>query len=1065
MAGIQTVDSSGKVALALLGIDNQIKSGNVSQAKYNTKWLQNELSKMKLTDANREIQQKTTALNKAISDEEAARRKVQTLTATNLEDRRKHDRAMTDAELEDINAQSKQKFQHHKALTDERIDNATTQNDQRFKSHQALTDERIDNINAQQDVRNEANEKIADAEMGAFKDRYTNRKADEEDARRNADIERYEKKIDASGWDSLTPFEKQNYNDLQLADTGRDPKEFYGRLDKTQERQFLSQWVDELSKKQNRTPVETQKLFLLRHRLTGGDISNLDASTLSSWLGYNVTQEQLDLLKSEIAYAESQAKQSLVPKTPTNQKYASDLPGVPQSEPAGPTDEQIEQSQSWTSRAGALRQEVGETQAWRANPERAKVQQEQANANPYENIKDLPSDAGTVEYFERKAKENPTPENIDRAKTARDNVVKSLDKTATKSSSSSSKKSGSTSTLNKYDDETKDWNASASKGTLKSGTPEEVRSMWNAHPVISGLNLPTAYTNAGGKKVGGFDWENKKDAAKGLQFSKNFLDQLVAQLRTKQYTPSDVQEVLGDLDRAVKIYGTGGKAPKGRTGGVDAIVHSYANISRYQRGLLTEFRKQLSKYASNQGIKEEQMNPKSTPEEKARSLWMSPDGDFSAWSESYMKGMQPNKGMDSTLPAERVPQQGVSQRFFNSETKQFHEVNPSQVVKDSKGRVTEIVVNGKRMKVPKRMFSMSDNIPLPLITRKQGKQFSTLSLLRAGTPLVIDGKNYRFSGSEGATAHSYFEAYDENGDITRFEIADVRDKIFFPNTLSTGEINRYLRGLADTSSGAKRMLETKRKPFDPNTPDSQKPSQEAQKKNKPTIEQTATAATTTWETLKGGGRVVRLDTEGRAFASVLNLRKAGQKGRGRPGFYDADTGMGIEVELPDWDRNSMPDDVVELEGGTRVDLPEVWKSQEYTTGDGAVYTKDATIRLSGYFAEEVYLEDGKTLNPVGVRAQEALIRMFQQGWVDAKEKNRFIFKVRVVGTPNKMGPLAEKNKKFANPYSDRYKRIVTDVYVAVGGTQKKIGEVRWANPVNELVKRGHGKSETPWGLR
>ena len=191
--------------------------------------------------------------------------------------------------------------------------------------------------------------------------------------------------------------------------------------------------------------------------------------------------------------------------------------------------------------------------------------------------------------------------------------------------------------------------------------------------------------------------------------------------------------------------------------------------------------------------------------------------------------------------------------------------------------------------------------------------------------------------------------------------------------------------------------------------------------------------------------MARLDAQGRAYATVLNMRQAGQTGKNLPGFYDADTAMGVDVELPD---TALTTGRIELEGGKVVELPEAWKKA------GA---KNATIRLGGFQAHEVYFPPPKqnTLNPAGVRAQQALVKMFQQGWTDAKEKNRFIFKVRVVGSLDSVPPRLRE--KYPSPYLDKYGRIVTDVYIA-SNPNVKIAEIVWVNPEDEMIKQGHGRA-------
>ena len=761
MAGIQTVDSSGKVALALMGIDNQIKAGQVPQAKFNMQWLQNEMNKMKLTEANKKIQEKTTALNRATADYATAQRKIATLTQTNLEDRRKHDKELDAAERADIKAR--------------------------------------------QNIINEANEKIAASEMGAFKDRYEHREQDERNKRRDAIISRLEAKIDAEGWNSLTEFEKQHYNDLILRDSrdAESVEKFYSRLDSNRQKSALKAQIDALLEKgktnKGLSPVDKQKLFLMQHRYSGGDISKIDASTLSSWLGYNVTQQELDRLKTEIAVAEQNAQQALVP-----------------SEKGAPiTDQMKATSDQWTQRAGTMRQEQGELRTWRANPERAKAQMEQEEANPYANIKDLPADAGTAEYFRRQAEANPTPENIARADTARDNVVKSLDKTA---KATSSKAAGTGSALNKYKSQMSEWDKTSQKGTF-----DNVSQEMNANRVISSLKLPSAYKldKMIDKNVGGFDWENKKDAGKAVQFSVNFLNQLAGQLRIEHYTPQDVEAILKDLDRAANIYvGAGDKVPKDyQPSGVDGIIYTYANIVKYRPNVLQAFRQQLSTYGAQQGLKEGQMNPKATDVEKTKALWASEEGDFNAWAKSYMQGMAPKKEGKMGAPEGANVQKGVTQRYFDPKTGRFDQITPEQIIKDASGKPTEMMLYGERKRIPKGMLSATQNVPIPKMIKKNGKQYGTYSQLISGTPLIIGVRNYRFHRNHA----SFIEVMDEDGDITKFLKKDIEGKAFFPGSLSTKRLNEILGGLR-----ASPKARPKKKPFAPTTPNSQRPSQGTQ---------------------------------------------------------------------------------------------------------------------------------------------------------------------------------------------------------------------------------------------
>ena len=79
MAGIGTVTSAGKTAMALQNIDQLAKTGQTVQARNSTLWLQNELSKMKLASTNRELQQQTKAYDQAQADLAKAQQNLNTL--------------------------------------------------------------------------------------------------------------------------------------------------------------------------------------------------------------------------------------------------------------------------------------------------------------------------------------------------------------------------------------------------------------------------------------------------------------------------------------------------------------------------------------------------------------------------------------------------------------------------------------------------------------------------------------------------------------------------------------------------------------------------------------------------------------------------------------------------------------------------------------------------------------------------------------------------------------------------------------------------------------------------
>ena len=960
MAGIQTVDSAGKTTLALLGIGKQIQAGQTSQAKSNLLWLKNEIAKTNLTNANREIQQLTSKIDKATSDRIEAEQKLQAAT-----------------------------FDNFKALEEEKRKNQAN-----------LNAANIEHLKVQDATKRQAWE---------AKRLYETAPERGQDMRRDAEIQRLEKIISDGG--TLTPEQQQNLRELRLLDAGRDPAGFTDRMNTAQDDSLLTEWIGKLDEKGTLTPPEASRLYMMKMARVG-QLQNVNAANISEMFKWNVTEHELNQIKRDIEIAKTQ----------------------PNSE----------------ARVAQLMDKRDDVREARADPERYQA----LVTDQTERYKADQTDATTREI----AQQTDATERYKADKTAETDRFKAQTTAETdryKAELQYGDKAIQGARV--YNKDTSDW-AKAKATTFRSGTPEEIRSMWNSHPVVSGLNLPSAFKVKNNnivvpdKHIGGFKWDNPRDAQKQRAFASSFLTRLVSQLREKGYTPQGIQMVLGDLDEARNIMNAG-VASSENIGGVEGIVHTYANIAQYQPNMLKAFRQELSVFANQQPVKEQTMtNPDATDVEKGMSLWQG----FGSWATSEQARMQPGTSDGTTTTQPGDTESGKSYRYWKDG--QFHDMRVDNVVRDAQGRIKEIISGGQRQAPPSNMLEHGANVPLP-------NRYRLFEVLPAGTPIIVEGQQYRYHGlvKGDPKGLARFEVTDDQGNVRRFRV-DTKNKFLPGGQFSTPQINRLLKGIADTSSGAKRMLERRKaktpfKPSNPLGPSSEKATPKAQKKNKGTV-----TATTTWETVRDGGRLLRLDAQGRAFATVLNLRKAGQKGKGLPGIYDADTLYGVEVELPDWDKDSMPDSRVELEGGKVVELPEVWKNQEYTANGNSVRSKDAVIRLAGVQATEVYFPPPNQgqLNPAGVRAQEELVRMFQQGWVDRPAgsntgPDRFIFKVRVVGSPDSV-PTQLKHK-YPNPYSDKYGRIITDVYVAVGGKEQKIAEVTWENPEKKLIQQGHGR---PW---
>ena len=1089
MAGIQTVDSSGKVALALMGIDNQIKSGDVSQAKFNMTWLQNELSKMKLMDANREIQQKTSQLNSAIADRRKAEEKVQSLTA-------QHNKDLFNQKVTDLNARTTD----WKLMQKQNIDD--------WKQSQSAID-------------------AAKRDADAAKTEYENKPFFEQNQSRDARVKELSDKA------ILTEAEQTELSQLRMVDMGGDAKTYFEQLQQNRQNTLFDSLIQDLNNKQNRTPVENAQLYMMQ-MASVGQLHNIKPETLSMMFQYNVTEEGLNKMKQQVQGLLQQSKNAMATPEPSlseMRQTAQTEAGVPM--PAGtpppapqPTAQQrTALSDHYLKQADAIATDAYDIELNRTSPtvgaqrhamnlERVQQETELSKSETTaatERFKSQPDSVKELDYLIQNARKPGATETDRRAvKQALDNMLnagvlegnalnqhveyltrkaeeeiraaqhpeateeqkqiaaanammftqaaqRATEKgvpTAEKSTGTSSSKAPPSLFATEMADR------SEFEKAVQNGRFENVYEKLNADPDLKGMSLPTGVKieNSGVLHLDAhqgikFDPKDPKASAKSMPAAIAYMNALNSHFRAQGYSPQKVLHILNLFDGYKNELGANGqmipKESPAKGHNVAKMIWTYGNIVATHGDVVRQYRNRLTQLARRQPVAMQQMaETEATDTEKVMQLWQGFDG----WDAPVTSRLQPtNTGTPSTTTtrAEGQLERGGTFRMFDQKKRQFVDTPVDRLVKNAQGRITGYMEGGKRKRIPKGALTPGMNVPVPIA------RFG-YKTLPAGTPLVINGKQYLFSRS----LVGKFEVTDQDGNIVEF---NNNTPSFFPGRMPTAEINRLLKGMADTSSGAKRMLERRNTPYNPMKPDAEKPSQGAQKKNQPKM--SSTAASLTWETLRSGKRVARLDSQGRALATVLHLIPSGATRTGLSGVRDGDTLSGVQVELPDWDQDARPDNMLELEGGTRVELPQAWKQQAYESRQGAVYTKDTDIRLAGFFAEEMTLEDNKTLNPLGVRAQKALIRMFKQGWLDSKEQNRFIFKVRVVGVPLAHEPLAAKDRRYKNPYADKYNRLVTDVFIATGNKDVKIAELTWANPAGRLSQEGHGEVKTPWFLK
>ena len=127
------------------------------------------------------------------------------------------------------------------------------------------------------------------------------------------------------------------------------------------------------------------------------------------------------------------------------------------------------------------------------------------------------------------------------------------------------------------------------------------------------------------------------------------------------------------------VVGTG--AATGSIDGVESLVQTYTNISRYQSQLLNDFKKSLSIAANQQPIREQSFtNPNATDAEKKMALWQGFGG-----GQQQQSGTQPET-QPETQPGSQAVQRNQAYRYFDQKTRQFMDVDVQSVVRDAKGQ-------------------------------------------------------------------------------------------------------------------------------------------------------------------------------------------------------------------------------------------------------------------------------------------------------------------------------------------------------------------------------------------
>ena len=579
-------------------------------------------------------------------------------------------------------------------------------------------------------------------------------------------------------------------------------------------------------------------------------------------------------------------------------------------------------------------------------------------------------------------------------------------------------------------------------------------------------------------QVDGGWWFFDSNVELGMDEANNAMKTLIQVAKRKGMTPTDFQKIMNHI---TTIAGkTGNKASK-NADDFEKFAVMLHNVKNYAGGSLwrdySKVISELSRLRTNKDSQFAEMGwlDSTHAYEMNQARWTLPNPEggpgipISQWVPGTVKASKAppsDAGTQEQKPG--PPETGQEYTRFNPTTFQFEKVKVESAEYD-KGRLKRIKVDGKWQNVGSVHYGEGKAVKIQEYSARDphGYRKSVYQNMKEGTRIVYKGKEYTFVNTVphrigGGIAGIRLKDEQGNVIIVRRQGAHLPD-LYFPVGAGLDEINAAISGKEPPNKP--RPKQQKRHPAGEAT----KPISErdGQKKNIPVDNTSDPALTMTWSRLADGKKRVT----GEFFnATFVNLIPEGATRRnGKSGVWDSDTVYGITVEVPDnnFDGVLNAEDWVEVDG-KRVPLPKAWHTEnpdrrygEFDPKDGTVHMKDAAIRLAGFQGWELKSTDE---SKDGREARRALLNMFQNGWRDAEDKNRFIFKVRGVGLP-----LGHKNasKDKRNPYIEppvlrngewqHWGRIVTDVYVVVDGTRKKIGELTFKNPAHDLVKQGHGR--------
>ena len=543
-----------------------------------------------------------------------------------------------------------------------------------------------------------------------------------------------------------------------------------------------------------------------------------------------------------------------------------------------------------------------------------------------------------------------------------------------------------------------------------------------------------------------------QSAHKGIQA-------IISAAINKQLTPTQMDDMLSDISGVALLVPGDSFSGGDNVSDADRFAMTIKNIMKFGDGSIwNEMKNAVAQLALNEkGLGEEV---------SIKDRWTFPDGTtIDKWVPPSIKKLMPSgtttpgagttQSPDPSRPSpspEYAPQKNKEMIRWNLKTHSFEKVSAESVEYDGK-KVSRVKIDGKWEDVDTPYFDKEKghSIRVPSVSRG----ITTSLAMQKGTRVVFEGKEYKFEevGSDWLGG-KHLKLLDSDGNIRKISMDDAKNKLYFPKDATIEEMNAAVSGEPPPSAGRPKQQKRQAGSSDPLKPPSEK-----EKKGKEPVEGSK-ASTMTWEQTKSGKTRVK----GEFFnATVVNLIPEGAKRRGgKSGIWDGDTLYGVTVEIPDTNLDGRigKEDYMEV-NGKRVPIPETWwkrkvQGRKSTAENNNVYMSGIPVRLAGYDAWEL---TSTTEDKDGREARAALIRMFKQGWVDAKEKDRFIFKVRAVGAPFNHGKSSKSWHQ--NPYVDRYGRIVTDVYIVVGGTQKKVAELEFKNPVPSLIEQGHGQHWRP----